>query len=105
MQNVYYKGITAARMERNGKQVYNSNIETEYKGKDGHIVADINGEHFEKKWNADGFQMPINISPYSSIEMLKEKYGLLGKKNLKKSAKKSLKKTTKKRGKRQTRKH
>ena len=107
MQNVYYKGVAAARMEKNGKQLYNSNIESEYTGKEGHIVADINGKHFEKKFKDGLFPLPIDISPYSSIEMLKEKYGLLGKKKLnnqkktmkkglnnfaKKSAKKSAKK-------------
>ena len=77
MQNVYYKGVAAARMEKNGKQLYNSNIESEYTGKEGHIVADINGKHFEKKFKDGLFPLPIDISPYSSIEMLKEKYGLL----------------------------
>jgi hypothetical protein len=116
MQNVYYKGVAAARMEENGKQLYNSNIESEYTGKEGHIVADINGKHFEKKFKDGLFPLPINISPYSSIEMLKEKYGLLGKKSLKNKSlknkslkqkqtmKKGLKKYMK-RGKRQTYRH
>jgi hypothetical protein len=100
MQNVYYKNVAAAIMKENGKQLYNSNIESEYTGKEGHIVADINGKHFEKKFK-DGFPLPMSISPYSSIEMLKEKYGLLGKKNLKKLLQKqTMKKTAKKRGRR-----
>jgi hypothetical protein len=108
MQNVYYKGVAAARMEKNGKQLYNSNIESEYTGKKGHIVADINGKHFEKKFKDGLFPLPINISPYSSIETLKEKYGLLGKKSVKQKQKQTMKKGLKKymkRGKRQTHRH
>jgi len=112
MQNVYYKGVAAARMEENGKHLYNSNIESEYTGKEGHIVADINGKHFEKKFKDGLFPLPINISPYSSIEMLKEKYGLLGKKSVKQKQKQKQKQTMKKglkkymkRGKRQTHRH
>lgn len=92
MHNVYYKGVAAARMEENGKQLYNSNIESEYTGKEGHIVADINGKHFEKKFKDGLFPLPIDISPYSSIEMLKKKYGLLGKKNLNNKQKTTMKK-------------
>lgn len=92
MHNVYYKGVAAARMEENGKQLYKSNIESKYTGKEGHIVADINGKHFEKKFKDGLFPLPIDISPYSSIEILKKKYGLLGKKNLNNKQKTTMKK-------------